>query len=761
MTAVGLLACPAWGATGATAWPTDGLAADAVAAATLAGWYAAADTAEDRVQIRGVRGELLDEITRADLQALLPWMTLDGSADGPAALAFTDSGRSLFIAVHDDRAAGDGLPGDAVLRFDTALGQLTVFARAEVSNSVAAAPHLAAHHFRGRLYIGTESGGLLVYRAERNDTFAFPTATVALTGPVRGLSTDRGSGVLYALAGGTLWRATLAVQPLSFTAVGPLAEARALGHSSHYGAEPSGLFVLARSGGVSAVSRIPDLQALGLQALSPLTVFTTGEDLADLAATACGRLLAAGGAGAWILADDADPRLGFEGWLSDEFAQVVSFAEGLVSPDGEPSGWVIDADVRTGWTRFHPATPDGAGWTVLLSLLNDRINGDAGARDLVRTILRRYAGLAGDGIGPSLSADGQIRHWIDPFTGGAEAGWNPEFATLSTMKIVMGADRARAFYADDPAIVEAADAIIARVTDWDSYIQPGSDALYFVAQPGGGPDPFSAGGGYHEGIIFVEQAAAFGDASAAFARWLDRSRWPTASFVNSLPVTTNSPGAHQAAFLSLYPSLVQRPFRESAAWGSHLRHLFGSFGAWTDDAGPRYLTVFSAGSTKPEWGGYHADSLSDHPGDVTTFPSLMAFSGTLGTPPAVGAYHAYRLGARQTFAGGASILYRRSRVDPSFSANDAGLPDVALGALGLAELIEPGVIDQVLAIPYGVLPCPADLAPPFGVLDLADINAFVSAFIAQGAGADLAPPFGVLDLADINAFVSSFLAGCP
>jgi hypothetical protein len=57
--------------------------------------------------------------------------------------------------------------------------------------------------------------------------------------------------------------------------------------------------------------------------------------------------------------------------------------------------------------------------------------------------------------------------------------------------------------------------------------------------------------------------------------------------------------------------------------------------------------------------------------------------------------------------------------------------------------------------------CAADLAAPFGVLDLADINAFIAGFVAQDPAADLAAPFGVFDLADINAFVSAFAAGCP
>ena len=57
--------------------------------------------------------------------------------------------------------------------------------------------------------------------------------------------------------------------------------------------------------------------------------------------------------------------------------------------------------------------------------------------------------------------------------------------------------------------------------------------------------------------------------------------------------------------------------------------------------------------------------------------------------------------------------------------------------------------------------CPADLAPPAGVLDLADIDAFIAAFLAGDSIADIAAPPGVLDLADIDAFIASFLAGCP
>lgn len=59
-------------------------------------------------------------------------------------------------------------------------------------------------------------------------------------------------------------------------------------------------------------------------------------------------------------------------------------------------------------------------------------------------------------------------------------------------------------------------------------------------------------------------------------------------------------------------------------------------------------------------------------------------------------------------------------------------------------------------------PCnPADLAEPFGLHDLADVTAFVTAFQSQDGAADLAEPFGLFDLADVLGFVVLFNAGCP
>ena len=55
--------------------------------------------------------------------------------------------------------------------------------------------------------------------------------------------------------------------------------------------------------------------------------------------------------------------------------------------------------------------------------------------------------------------------------------------------------------------------------------------------------------------------------------------------------------------------------------------------------------------------------------------------------------------------------------------------------------------------------CPADLAAPFGVLDLADLSAFTTAFLGGEPLADF-DDNGIYDLADIGIFVMQFVAGC-
>jgi hypothetical protein len=80
------------------------------------------------------------------------------------------------------------------------------------------------------------------------------------------------------------------------------------------------------------------------------------------------------------------------------------------------------------------------------------------------------------------------------------------------------------------------------------------------------------------------------------------------------------------------------------------------------------------------------------------------------------------------------------------------------------ELFRPGTpmdLPATTIVPGSAACSPADVAPPFGVLDLADVQGFIGAFVAGDSAADLAAPFGVLDLADLQAFIAAFNGGCP
>ena len=93
-----------------------------------------------------------------------------------------------------------------------------------------------------------------------------------------------------------------------------------------------------------------------------------------------------------------------------------------------------------------------------------------------------------------------------------------------------------------------------------------------------------------------------------------------------------------------------------------------------------------------------------------------------------------------------------------------GLLSLEAGSVSAADFFElPS--GRVAFFPFTIAEAPqpcndADLSLPFGVLDLADINAFVAGFTSQDAISDL-DGNGIFDLSDINQFVIAFTGGCP
>jgi hypothetical protein len=789
MLSITMAAIPALGAPVVSSWPAPSNAdAACVASAALGGLSAVASATNDTIEVRDAEQNLLRTVTRDQLAAASGY-ALDADADGPCGLALSDSGRLLFIAVTNVADTAPPTPSAILLRLDVDTGSLSQFA--PLAAPSAPRPRIALTHFKGRLYVGT-TGGVAVFNAGMNQAQSLTplfTAPFVSGQATLGLAIDRVQGHLYACTATQISRATIGPTSLPFTSVGTRSNLRSLAFSDHYGGLlNTGLYALESTAAPqSTLWHIPLNQARGIAPFSPSSYLSSPDLRNDLAATADGKLMLGADAGANTMTDTADARLSFRAWARDEFDQVVRFGRGLISPDGQPAGWVIDADTQVGTPRFHPATPDAACWTILLLLAHDEVlrqnagPGDPTALPTVRTILQRYAGQASDGIRPLRSADGIYWHWINPATGG-DAGWGDGFATLSTMKIVLAATRAAAYYPGDAGVQSAAREIVCNVRNWDSYFgTSAAHPLYFLGLASGGAITSSASTPYNEGIIFADLAAAHGgpNASAAKTRWFDRGASPAAAIVTGRLVTGDSPGVFQSAFTSLYPMLTLGDYRADPLWQGQIANLRASNAAWTDDYGPQYSTVFSAGTTRSDWGGYHADSLTSHPGDVTTFPSLLAFAAGTGAPnsarvpEAIAAYNAYRRGARQTFSTGASILYRRSNVDRFYQPDSAGLPDVALGALGLAEMLSPGLVDRVLVSPaISCAPCVADTddgrgtGTPDGGVTIDDLLFYLLIFESGDLRADVddgsatGTRDGGLTIDDLLYFLVRFESGC-
>ena len=747
-----------------------------VASAGVGGLWAVSDGVS--AVVRDARGA--DRLTRsvADFASVIPG--LDAGTARIGQICLSESGRLLFITVQRP-ARTDTLTSrtDEIVRIEVETGAASRFATI-VLNGVANASAQSSPlvHAGGRLYAAGASG-VIGYNSFRNDVTATSATTIGPFSPgVSAMAYDRaGPSLFILLRDNRLLRHNLvsgqSVQLLPPSASPTVTSMAFCDH--HGGGGTGGLFFGQADGRVRLLSTAAAREAGGTPS-DYASVGTVTPAMTRVAAGFDGSLLVGRSGETVGITDASDTRLTFENWMVDELAQQVRFAKSLISPSGEPAGWVIDGNVVPGGTLFHPATPDAAAWAVLLLLAGDDVLGDTEARPLVRLILKRYAGQL-PGPAPSRTADGIYRHWIDPATGGVKPGWDPEFAVMSTMKLVAAAARAGNFYAGDAEIVIAARAICCGVGNHDAYLTGQNHSLYLKGLAGGGPDPNSALQPFHEGIMFVEQAAFYGSSSTdSFDAWLDRSWLPFAQIITDRSITSNWFG-FQPAFVSIYPMLLTERYRNDPAWQEQVASVSASAAAWTDDNLLRWFTVFSAGTSKPEWGGYHADRFFDAPGSVSTLTALMGLAARAdagGVREAGAAYHAYRAGARQAFRGGSSILYRRSSLDPAWTPPDGGLPDIAMGGLGLAELLRPGFAGRVLLSGYPVCSaCAADVGRaggtygPDGVLNNNDFVVFIDAFFGGnrlvadvGSQGGVAGGDGMLDNNDFIVFIDAFFGGC-
>jgi hypothetical protein len=630
------------------------------AAAQYAGLYAVAN---DTIQINRIDESIVDNVAVSNINGM----------------AFTSSGRQLFIS-----------DSDSVQAYNVGTGQLRDF----VTGLSLGTNKLGIAHFKGDLFVGTGSEGILRYGAKLDASTGTYSNTIPVGAAVRAITVDIQDEMLYVATPNDLY--SLNPSNLVLTQIATVSNMVDITYGRTYGANGQGGLVILQDTGSERVLHLVStatLQAGGN--ITPLPYYETDSAIPAIAATACGRLLA-GGTTPVMLSDSGDIRMDFMTWVADEFDQNVLAAKSLCWQDsGNLTGMVNNTVKNAGGSRGIVGSPDAAYWVVNQLLMSHEVNGDPEAQGMVREIVKRYATL-------QVNSDGHWHHWFNVDTGDLHTREAPEYQTslFSTMKACHMAIRAMEYYPNDNEIVDAAHTILGRLRNQRDYIREFGKQKSPADEFGPVPDSVNKGifTPYIETHLFSELMAATEPMceNAYLDYWRYRTNHTVALTLPDEPIIRNN----ASGFWRMYDQSTIAHCRESEQWKQEFKNFYALFAGWTDDNAPEHLTAFSAG-TGPS--GYNADKYTNHPYTINSFGTVMGFGVQGDTVPVVGAYFAYRDDRRQTMEGsatyaGANMLTRISYEQPSWVLSSISPTDHQYAGYALGEILDPGSIDRSIAV---------------------------------------------------------------
>ncbi|MBK1790463.1 Ig domain-containing protein [Persicirhabdus sediminis] len=660
-----------------------------VASSQVAGHYAAADRLSDSIEIRDIRENLIGSISSADITAIMDWANLAGEEYGPCGMCFSPQGRQLFISVCS--SAGNVADKDAVLAYNINTKELRLFDRLRIEDVMGSAKTYGMAYYKGELFVGTDSG-LQRYIAEKNTASAEPYETVVPgdSSEITGIAVDMIDQTLYVATAGSIYSADPA-GALSLSSVASASGIKDISYGRTYGGPATeGLMVLIDHGNYDElkIAQKADLHAGGGATLQH---YSYADEISDISATACGRMMVASN-GVSLMADDSDTRLSFDDWVQDEFDQYVQAVKTTMWRDNlVPEGFNTRKIVQAGNNLDSSIDIDTAGWAMYTMLAAHLVNGDSDAEGYIEKMLQRNAGAHPDGLGGVKTVDGVLYDTYD-----SAGNVTATAATLySQMKILPAAYKATELFPANQNIADYKEyfrSIMKRAGD-------SVNSNYAITWKNDDYGPLNNNNlSTNESWIMVDLAAAQDPlATSDYENYLyKRSDIDEYDYYLADEPTLK---ASHAAFVVLGGAMILNQHQDEASWLVEHDNYYSTSMAEGDDMGAPYFTAFSAGNNPWMTGNYYNDGPSDHPGDIIHFPAVVGF-GQHWISPVVGGYLAYRDGLRQEMQGASGdsnfhLLTRKSMLDDSYVMGSVGIADFWFGLIGLGEVLHPGLTDTL------------------------------------------------------------------
>ncbi|MGL6312924.1 hypothetical protein [Vibrio sp. WXL103] len=665
-------------------WRFDGGEEGLVAAAKLAGYYAVSERSGLAIEIRDVRQDLTHRISVEEIAALVSDMSLN-HATPICGMTFTPSGRFLYLAVCDANGA-DG----AILAYNTNTETLSDFTRIKLNSG---GVKVGMHFFKSHLYVGAGDG---VYRlnADKNAVYLQNSPSlddkVDTGAKVVDIALDTVDETLYLATTKGLYR--MAADGNSASRIYSSNQLQGVAFSRIYGQDSSaGLYIAEQQGSVTGVKHVSVDNLRRGGAITPQPYMLAEGNWHSFALTADGGLLYNDGQ-ATIQREQKDTRLSFDEWMYDELAQYVAAIKGLTASGiGESPEGLLHSKLMAD-RAYTNSMADNVGWAIYLLMIADQVTPDPEIEPLIELLIKRHAGLYGDGLGGVKSVDG---HFVRNYrSDGTPNESNPQMQVYISMKFLPAVYKAAEMYPNNANIAQYLQYL-------KQVLKRSGDVIRAEQRTTWESDDFGPKRMNHmmnnETWLFGELAAAQDpNATHHYGHYTyERDRFKYDDWLKGEEVI----GADHSAFIVMgAPMILDHHFNDEA-WAEHNRNYYAATQSETDDLGFDYFAAFSAGFSPNVQGRYHNDGPASHPDDIIHFPAVLGF-GQLGyTQAVVGGYQAYRDGQRERMhsAGNDNIqlLGRWSMAEPDMVTNGLGIADFWFGAVGLAETIQPGVTQRV------------------------------------------------------------------